>query len=54
MPDNKRRKVRVGSKLSASSVKQSEHETRAARDQAHEKELENLKINTNTKARLLH
>lgn len=49
MADQKRRKVRIGSKVSSESVKRSEFESTATRDSAREQDLKNLQPDTNSK-----
>ena len=49
LPDNKRRKVRVGTQLSASTVKQREHEDKESMQSMQNKDAAGLMIKTNTK-----
>ena len=48
LPNAKKRKVRVGAKLSASTVKRSEFDTSASRDALHERESASLQPKMNT------
>ena len=50
MADSSKKKVRIGSKVSTESVRQAEHESGTARNQAHEKESEKLQMQINEKA----
>lgn len=52
MPDNKKRKVRVGAKMESSSIKRSEFENHAERDEKQKKNAQSFAIQSNDKARI--
>ncbi|CAK9112467.1 Uncharacterized protein SCF082_LOCUS52143, partial [Durusdinium trenchii] len=49
MPDNKKRKVRVGAKMESSSIKRSEFENHAERDEKQKKDAQSFAIQSNDK-----
>ena len=50
LPDNKKRKVLIGSRLSINKVRQDTHESSSALDSAFQKDSEKLALDVNTQA----